>query len=164
MRHIMKWLTAGILTTVLCLCMAVNVMAKSASTNMNVQLRVKPYLSLTVNNTVSAVTVTQANITAGYIDLPLATTVTTTTNSTNGYVLSVLLRSVTYGVLQVYPSGTVTVDGVTYNLMPGVYTSVTIPYSGSPTLTKTLSYRFNLNPALVSGTYPWPITITASPL
>lgn len=160
----MKWLTAGILTTVLCLCMAVNVMAQSANSKMNVQLSVKPYLSLTVSNAVPAVTVTQADITAGYVDLPLATTVTTTTNSTNGYVLSVLLRYVYYGVLQVYPSGTVTVDGAAYNLAPGVYTNVTIPYSGSPTVTKTLSYRLNLNPNLVPGTYQWPIMITASPL
>lgn len=164
MRYIMKWIAAGVLTTVLCLFTVGSVMAQNSSSKMNVQITVKPYLSNTVSNTVTSVTVTQADITAGYKDYPLATSVTTTTNSTNGYALSVLLLNTTSGKLQVYPSGVLTVDAVTYTLMPGSYAHVNVPYTGVHTQTKVLSYRFNLNPRLKPGTYNWPISITASPL
>lgn len=148
----------------LCLFSVAGAMAQSVNSKMDVQLSVKPYLSLTVTNTVASVTVTSADISNGYVDLPLATTVTTTANTTNGYVMSVLLLTVTNGKYTVYPSGVVTVDAVPYALVPGQYTNVTVPYGGSPTQTKVLSYRFNLDPNILPGSYAWPVSIIASPL
>lgn len=131
---------------------------------MNVQLSVKPYLSLSITNTFSSVSVSSGDLAAGFKDYPSVTTVTATTNSTNGFVISVLLKVTNFGVQQVYPSGTVTIDGVTYPLTPGVYTNITVPYNGNQTQSKTLSYRFNLNPSIPPGTYAWPIVITGSAL
>lgn len=137
--------------------------AQSSSSTMNVQINVTPYLSQSVTNTVPSVTVTQADINAGFKDYPMATTVTTSTNSVNGHVLSITLMDISAGAVQVYSSGTSTIDAVSYPLTPGTFTNVNFPYSGVQTQTKVLSYRFNLNPALEPGTYNWPISITASP-
>lgn len=137
--------------------------AQSSSSTLNVQINVTPYLSQSVTNTVPSVTVTQADINAGFKDYPMATTVTTSTNSVNGHVLSITLMDISAGAVQVYSSGTATVDAVNYSLNPGTFTNVNFPYNGVQTQTKVLSYRFNLNPALSPGTYSWPISITASP-
>lgn len=139
------------------------VFAQSSSSMMNVQINVTPYLSQSVTNTVPSVAVTQADINAGFKDYPMATTVTTSTNSVNGHVLSITLMDISFGAVQVFSSGTATVDAVSYPLTPGTFTNVNFPYNGVQTQTKVLSYRFNLNPALEPGTYNWPISITASP-
>jgi len=140
-----------------------DLLAQSSTTQLNVQINVTPYMSSSVTNAVPSVTVTDADIAAGFKDYPMATSVTTSTNSVNGHVLSVALMDLTAGETQVYTSGTATIDAVSYPLVPGSFTNVNFPYTGVHTQTKVLSYRFNLNPALTPGTYNWPVTITASP-
>jgi hypothetical protein len=102
-----------------------------------------------------ALTITGADISRGYIDVPDASRVEIRTNSPMGCLL------VFEG--QGAPVREVHVQGLGREIQVGPGGGfVPQPYTRSP-VTVDLSYRFYLGEAVTPGTYPWPMAISTRP-
>jgi hypothetical protein len=95
------------------------------------------------------------------LEIERGTVVSITTNTTEGYILSVLsLPSPVFTVVKVELKE----SGQSFSLGPGRSVAIHVPYSGRSRDTLELSYDFTLSPGVESGSYPWPIVVRVDPL
>lgn len=103
----------------------------------------------------SRITLTEADIKNGFIEIPSATILQVNTNSKNGYVLLFEGGGELYKEVWVMDKGRVV-------LLPPFGGLIHQPYSGSVVETKELSFRFNLRENIQPGSYPFPFRVKAS--
>lgn len=107
--------------------------------------------------------VTEADISRGYVNAPLASIIDIRTNSRKGYILTFRMAGLTQNLF-----GAVEVNGIGEDVRisgeGGWSAKVTQPYPGKGPETLQISYRFLLSKGAEAGTYEWPLTITAKPI
>jgi hypothetical protein len=123
----------------------------SASTTLSVTITVVPRALLRTEYQAPSVTITEADVAQGYVDVPRATRLQVRTNCANGYLLAFESTQPIFSAVQV--SG-----GDRVSLASG-NARVFQPF---PTTTDDmeLSYRFVLAPDARPGEYPWPIAVS----
>lgn len=103
----------------------------------------------------SRITVTEADIKRGFIEIPSGTVLQVHTNSKNGYAL------IFEGESELFQEVWVMDKGRTIMLTP-MGGLIHQPHSGTGVETKELSYRFNLSKDIQPGSYPFPFKVKAS--
>lgn len=129
--------------------------AKTGSAKVIVTAHVVPYVKLTILSQLSELTITNTDISRGYVDIPFASRIEVKNNNPAGCLL------VFEGV------------GGPMNFIKGVYVQgggrevyvesagwMTQPFARIP-VSMELSYRFVLSKDALPGTYAWPLTISA---
>ena len=103
---------------------------------------------------ISVLTITNADIAKGYVDVFSAYTFSVFTNSKKGIILDLNPLSNIFESVEVFGMGSTALlgsDGGSFTVR-----------SFLPNNSKhDLSFRFVLSPAVTAGTYPWPLNITA---
>jgi len=95
------------------------------------------------------------------LEVEPGTILSITTNTTEGYVLSVQsLPSPVFTVVKVELKE----SGQSFFLRPGESVALHLPYEGKGTDTLELSYDFTLSTGVAPGSYPWPIVVSVEPL
>jgi hypothetical protein len=128
----------------------------SASATLSVSATVVARAILTTTYQTPTVTVTQADIARGYVDVPEATRLQVRTNSVGGYLLAFESGQPFFTEVQV--SGA----GARVSLASG-NGWVLEPFAGT-SIAMELSYRFVLAPGVQPGEYAWPLDVTARTL
>ncbi|NOT98292.1 MAG: hypothetical protein HOO97_04260 [Sideroxydans sp.] len=139
----------------------------SVASKLTIQAVVPPTLSFRITRQPSRLQITQSDIRRGYKDVPSGTVCRITTNSMQGYVLTVsAYRLLGAGrrnaPTNVYTSVTLFADGNSYQIAPDGSVDVLLLPRGVTTETKQLNYRFYIPPSTRAGSYPWPIRLLAT--
>ena len=131
---------------------------QSKGTTVSIGAIVKAYASAKMIHQMQELVITQADVTAGYVDAPLATTMEIKTNSDTGYLVS--FNGLVAPFMKIYVRG---LQNEAQIIHDGGWVIQTGPASrGLQTLQ--LSYRFVLDQGVETGTYAWPLNISVQPL
>lgn len=98
------------------------------------------------------ITITDADIARGYVDLPAASQLRVTSNNPAGYVVDFFSR------LPIFTSVRVSSTGGSADLGPDGGAIIERGHQGRD-MPLNLSYRFNLSAQVQAGTYPWPLAL-----
>ena len=131
--------------------------AGQASTNMAVSIRVVAGAKMQTDYQAAQLTVTAADIARGFVEIQSASRFFISTDQGSGY--SVEFRPVG----NLFDSAQVVGLGRTVQLSADGGT-VFLRDTLSPNIPHELSYRFNLSPGTLPGTYPWPLQLSVSAL
>jgi hypothetical protein len=126
--------------------------AVTSTAKLTVSVRVLPYLQFNLLSQVSEITVTEADIQRGYLDVRSASRLELKTNSTAGYLLAF------EGTL--WPFQAIQVQGLANPLQLNSGNAVVHQPSVKGKVTMDLSYRFILSPDTQPGSYAWPLSIS----
>jgi hypothetical protein len=126
----------------------------SKSTQMRISATVNPYVRLDVLQQQPSLTITAEDVQRGYVDVSAGTSLRTRTNDRNGFLVNFDSRS------NVFERVSVTGIGGTVEIGSGGG-AVRAAYTGPESLAQ-VSYRFYLAQGVQSGSYPWPLQISAS--
>ncbi|MBI5969725.1 MAG: hypothetical protein HY884_01020 [Deltaproteobacteria bacterium] len=144
--------------------------AGSIGGKMTVQVTVLPVFEYGITGHAGHLVITEPDVKNGYKDIGDRDVITVTTNSLDGYGISVALNNVmgrageSVGeVPAIFTSVTLNVDNKTYTVPVGGNLFIRLPYNGANPYAVVLSYRFTLAPWAAPGAYPWPVSVTASP-
>ena len=126
----------------------------SKSAQMRVSATVGPYVKLDVLEQQRALSITQDDIKRGYVDVTAGTRLRTRTNNRNGFMINFGSQSQVFERVGITGLGGAVEIGANGG-------AIRAAYSG-PESSAQVSYRFFLTPGTQSGTYPWPLQISAS--
>jgi len=130
--------------------------AATRTAKLAVTARVIPYLQFKLISQVSEITVTEADIQKGYLDVRSASRLELKTNSTNGYTLAF------DGSL--WPFKEVQIQGLSNPLQLNSGQAVVHQPSVRGKMIMDLSYRFVLSEDTKTGSYSWPLSLTVLPI
>ena len=147
-------ITATLILTVIT---AVNVSAGRNSALLQAHTRVLPIAKHTLLHQERNLTVTEADINRGYVDVQKAMVLSIKTNSPNGYLLLFAVGSGLFNEFFVF-------DGNNTHPLSAEGGEVHMPYQGIHYITKELSFRFHLLPDTQTGTYQWPVAVMVNAL
>lgn len=157
----------------------------SVSNKLHIQAIVPPMLEFRTVHEKHELKITKSDVQKGYKEVNNGTSVSVTTNSSNGYVISISAQPLVSAenkdkdeknknhkkdkgdndrTLAVYTYVTVTIDGRYFGTAPGGSVDFQMPATSKTNNTTRLSYRFALSPNVEADTYPWPIVVTVYPL
>jgi hypothetical protein len=105
----------------------------------------------------SEITITDADIARGYVEIPAASQLRVTSNNPAGYVIDFFSR------LAIFSSVRISSAGGSADLGPEGGTMIARGSKGRD-LPLNLSYRFNLAASTQPGVYPWPLALNVRPL
>jgi hypothetical protein len=146
-------------TTSLCLLLySPSGVAKSKSAQLSITATVTPKADSQITQDQTALDVKSNDLKKGYVKINNGTTVSTTTNDLNGYVITVQCQTVAF-----LTSISVISNGNTFQLVPGGSTQIHLPYPGPKADTQKLSYQFQLSTTATATQYPWPLVIHVTP-
>ena len=132
------------------------VLAESSSANMQVSVQVIARAIVSIDSQPAAVTITEADIARGYVDVAAPIVVRVRTNSRQGYMLQVANQSETFSSIDL------TSSNVEMNV--GAHeTWIQRPYIAGGDLMP-MRARLHLSAAAAPGSFSLPIAFTASPL
>jgi len=103
------------------------------------------------------ITITEADIAQGYVDVPIGSRLRVSSNNPAGYVIDFFTR------LPIFRSVRVSNDNGSAELGPDGGTIIERGQSGR-NLPLDLTYRFNLAASAQPGTYAWPLALNVRPL
>ena len=130
--------------------------AESSGAKLTVTARVMAHSNLKVLFQVREITITNADIKKGYIDLKMASRIETRSNSPAGYLLNFEGMSWPFKHIEIY--------GLANEVLITTGSSfVHQPAARGPN-TVDLSYRFVLSEDAKPGTYAWPLTLSTQPV
>lgn len=150
-----KILTEGMILTVLILLVGVEDSAAGNKETLFVSANVLPKLSQTTFRQPTGLTITQQDISTGYIDIEAGTELHVTSNDPNGYFLNFYFEG------PVIQATDVNVNGRTVLVQAGAGL-IHQPFPGISGETVEITYRLYLSPETNPGSYPWPLTVVAS--
>ncbi len=122
---------------------------------LNVQARVIPVVKQTILHSESSLSITQADIERGYIEVQKGMVLSVKTNAINGYIVEFFISK---GLFNKVAVG----DGDNTYALAGSGGAVHMPYQGFRPVTKGLSFRFYLSSEVSPGLYPWPVALMIS--
>ena len=105
----------------------------------------------------SEITITDADIARGYVEIPGASQLRVTSNNPAGYIIDFFSR------LPIFTSVRVSSTGGGADLGPDGGTIIERGHQGRD-MPLNLSYRFNLTAQVQPGTYAWPLALNVRPL
>lgn len=105
----------------------------------------------------SEISITAADVSRGYVDIPAASQLRVTSNNPIGYVVDFFSR------LPIFTSVTVSSASGSADLGPDGGAIIERGRQGHD-LSLQLSFRFNLAAQIQPGTYPWPLALNVRPL
>ena len=105
----------------------------------------------------SEITITNADIARGYVEIPSASQLRVTSNNPAGYIVAFFNR------LAIFTSVRISSAGGSADLGSDGGAIIERGRHGRDMLLN-LSYRFNLAPQVEPGTYAWPLALRARPL
>ncbi len=145
----------GIITLILIVIMAGEALAGDKVAILNVQARVIPVVKQTILHSESSLSITQADIERGYIEVQKGMVLSVKTNAINGYVMEFFTSNNLFNKVAVS-------DGDNTYALAGSGGEVHMPYEGLNPVTKELSFRFYLSSDIKPGIYPWPVALMIS--
>jgi hypothetical protein len=105
----------------------------------------------------SEITITDADIARGYVEIPAASQLRVTSNNPAGYIVDFFSR------LAIFTSVRISSAGGSADLGPDGGTIIERGRQGRD-MSLDLSYRFNLAAQVQPGTYAWPLALNVRPL
>ena len=148
---------------ILCLLFTITVTgyvySKSTTKQMSIQGTVPLMLKYQITRQPTVLAVTSKDLSKGYVDSLNSVYLSVTTNNQNGYIIVVALKNLPF-----FSSAAVTVGNKSINIPVGSSGEIRMPYEGSATLTKRLSFRFRLTPEAMATQYEWPVVIMVNPI
>jgi len=127
------------------------------STNIGIHARVLEHTSMEIISQARELTITNADMRRGSIDVPAASRVLVKSNNPAGYLLTFEVN----GPCPLLSSVLVNVGGREFQLAPtGGW--VLLPYTRGCAALE-ISYRFTLSGQARPGTYTWPLTVSVNP-
>ena len=129
----------------------------STSANLLVRATVAPYLEHRILHEQSGLLVSGFDLVRGYKDVNAGTIASISTNSPNGYVLSIFCsESPTIAFVEV------TVDGRTSSLTCSGAIDMILSKDNPITDVRRISYRFYFSQEASAGMFPWPMQLAIS--
>ena len=146
-----------VLTVSLGLAAASTSLATEQHTTMAVGAFVQPRAELRVLNPPRALSISAADVRAGYVEVRSATALGVRTNSREGYAVEIRSLHPDFADVDIaYGDGVVRMTREPVRL---------VRRGAAPAASAlTLNYRFRLQPGITPGVYPWPLDIAATPL
>jgi len=130
--------------------------ARSAGAQLKVSATVLPVASLNVHNRAQMLTITEDDISRGYVDVASGSSIEVKSNSRGGYYLSFEFFDPAF--TQVH------IDGLGRPATIGAGSGI-VPLAVDGTMVRiALSYRFILAENVKPGDYPWPLTVSVMPM
>lgn len=132
--------------------------APSHNATVSIGAIVKAYANAKMIRQTQELVITQADVAAGYVDAPLATTMEVKSNSDSGYLVS--FNGLVGPFMKIYVRGL-------QNEAQIIHDGGWVVQAGPTTKglqTLQLSYRFVLAQGVEAGTYAWPLIISVHPL
>lgn len=126
----------------------------SRSAQFRVSATVSPYVRLDVLQQQPLLTITTEDVKRGYVDVPGGTSLRTRTNDRNGFLVNFDARSNVFQRVTITGLGTAVEIGAQGGAVRAAY--------AGPETSSQVGYRFFLAQGVQSGSYPWPLQISAS--
>jgi len=129
---------------------------RSASTQVRVSATVLPYTQMSVHNQSTMLIITESDISRGFVDVPVGSSIEVKSNSRDGHYLSFESSDAIFKQVRI--------DGLGKTALLGAGSGV-VPFAmeGREVLIN-LSYRFILAENIKPGAYPWPLTVSVIPM
>ena len=140
----------------LALCVSGTVLAGSTSALMSVSVQVQARTLLNVESQPTSLVLTEADLARGYVEVPAVSRIRVRSNDPNGYLLAFDVTGGPFTVIEVTglgPAAQISANGGWLDR----------PFAGTQPVTSELTYRFLLAPNAQTGTYPWPVALSATP-
>ena len=132
------------------------VLAGSTSATMSVSVTVRARALLSVDSQPASVTITEEDVSRGYVDVPGASRIQVRTNSPAGWLLEFQPMQGPFRSLDVTGLGSLAQVSAAGGWLAQ-------PYAGKTLVTADLGYRFILSGDAQPGIYPWPVALSAIP-
>ena len=132
-------------------------LAAERQATMAVGAFVRPRVELRVENWPHALSISSADVHAGYVEVRAASAIGVHTNSREGYAVEIRAMHPDFSDVEIaYGDGVIRMMGEPVRLVR----RGEAPNAGA----LILNYRFRLPPGIAPGVYPWPLDIEATPL
>ena len=131
--------------------------ADTHATALGVHCVVPPRAEALVDYQAAQVTITEADVARGYVDVPAASKLTVTTNSRAGYIVDFFTR------LPIFKAVRVRSANANGEIGPDGGTMIERGRIGRSLHTE-ITYRFVLGQCVQAGVYPWPLALSVRPL
>jgi hypothetical protein len=131
----------------------------NATAQLPVQVTVPPTLDYKIIKETSFLSIKAKDIERGYKDVKTGTIISVSTNSINGYALSIYCQNGGF-----FTSVRISVDSDSYLVSPDGAVDIYYPYNGSHSGIVQVSYRFYLSSEAKATHYASPIGITVHAL
>ncbi|MRR53678.1 MAG: hypothetical protein EG822_04080 [Deltaproteobacteria bacterium] len=129
---------------------------RSASAEVRVSATVLPYTQMNVHNQSSMLIVTETDVSRGYVDVPVGSSIEVKSNSRDGHCLSFESSDELFKQVRIDGLGKPAVLGTGSGIVPFVMEGKSVRIN--------LSYRFILAENIKPGAYPWPLTVSVIPM
>lgn len=130
--------------------------SRSARAEVRVTATVLPYTQMSIHNQSAMLIVTEADISRGYVDVPVGSSLQVKSNSREGHYLSFESSAAIFKQVRI--------DGLGKTALLGAGSSV-VPFAlKGREVRLNLSYRFILAEKIQPGAYPWPLTVSVVPM
>lgn len=135
---------------------ALSIHAGSVTASLSVSVVVPARAVLTIDSQPAGLEITEADVARGWVEAPGASLIQVRANSPNGWLLEFQPLQGPYRTLEVTGLGSPAQVSAAGGWLAQ-------PYSGRTLVTAELRYRLVLSADARPGTYPWPISLSASP-
>jgi mannitol/fructose-specific phosphotransferase system IIA component (Ntr-type) len=130
--------------------------ARAASAQLKVSATVLPYTTMNVQNRAQMLTVTDADVSRGYVDIVGGSSIEVKSNSRGGYYLSFECFDPAFRQVRI--------DGLGKSATIGAGSGIVPMAMDGRVVRIDLSYRFILSENVRPGAYPWPLTVSVMPM
>jgi hypothetical protein len=130
--------------------------AKSSSTELRVSATVLPFTQMSVHNQTAMLIITESDVSRGYVDVPLGSSIEVRSNSRDGHYLSFESSDELFKQVRIDGLGKPAILGAGSGIVPFAMDGKSVKIN--------LSYRFILSENIRPGAYPWPLTVSVIPL
>jgi mannitol/fructose-specific phosphotransferase system IIA component (Ntr-type) len=157
--HLQQKLLTSILVALLALAAipdAEAVASKSGNAELRVSATVLPFTSLKVNNQSPTLVITEADISRGYVDVPMGSSIEVRSNSRDGYYLSFECSDTAFRQVRI--------DGLGKPALLGAGSGIVPMAMDGRVVRVELGYRFILSENVKPGAHPWPLTVSVIPM
>jgi len=129
---------------------------RASSAELRVSATVLPYTQMSVHNQSAMLIITETDISRGYVDVPVGSSIEVKSNSRDGHYLSFESSEAIFKQVRI--------DGLGKTALLGAGSSI-VPFAMEGREVRiNLSYRFILAEDIKPGAYPWPLTVSVIPM
>lgn len=130
--------------------------ARSSSAQLRVSATVLPFTTLNVQNRSQTLTITETDISRGYVDVRAGSSIEVRSNSRSGYYLSFDCFDAAFKQVMIDGLGKPATVGAGSGIVPMAMDGRMVRLD--------LNYRFILSEDVKPGAYPWPLTVSVMPM
>ncbi|MHC1697417.1 MAG: hypothetical protein AB9919_04980 [Geobacteraceae bacterium] len=130
--------------------------SRSASTQVRVSATVLPYTQMRVHNQSTTLIITETDVSRGYVDVSVGSSIEVKSNSQDGHFLSFESSAELFKQVRIDGLGKPALLGAGSGIVPFAMNGRSVRIN--------LSYRFILADNIKPGAYPWPLTVSVMPM